>query len=260
MKKIWLNVILLPLLLLLTLVGAIVSPAILAISAFRAGLSGGLTARNLVWIYGRICVWLVGRFIPLRTLGLEHARSAGPCILVANHQSFLDLHILGALPTPNVVIVVKGWPFKIPFYGIFMRISKYLDSDALDQQSLLRLGSEALAGGASLFFFPEGTRSRDGRLGRFRSGAFKLAVETGRPLVPVCLSGMGRLLAPGRLLLGDSSIVVEALPPIDPVAYRDTPVGHIALRRKVKSLMVEKLGFFSEQDLLLKDNKQGGNI
>lgn len=240
-KRLGLNLVLLPALAALTVLGAAL--ALLAVGAARvaARQPASLTTRRLVWLYGRACVWLVGRFVPLRTRGLVRVQDAAPCIVVANHQSFLDLHILGAMPTPNIVLVVKAWPFRIPLYGWFMRQAGYLNSEELDQETLLRRGGEALASGASLLFFPEGTRSRDGRLGRFRSGAFKLAAESGRPVVPVCLSGIGRLLPPDTFLLGDSAITVEALPPVDPAPYRDQPAGHVALRHTVKMVLAEKL-------------------
>ncbi|MEW5773283.1 MAG: lysophospholipid acyltransferase family protein [Thermodesulfobacteriota bacterium] len=236
-----LNLVLLPALAALTVAGALLAPLAVGAARVLAGRPAPLTTRWLVWRYGRACVWLVSRFVPLRTSRLERIGEAAPCIIVANHQSFLDLHILGAMPTPNLVMVVKGWPFRIPLYGWFMRRAGYLNSDELGQETLLRLGGEALASGASIIFFPEGARSRDGRLGRFRSGAFKLAVDTGRPLAPVCLSGVGRLLPPGRFLLGESSIAVEALPSVDPAPYRDAPAGHGVLRRAVRAALAEKL-------------------
>jgi len=236
-KRLCLNLVLLPSLVGLTLLGAALAPLAVGAARIAAGQPVAITTRRLVWLYGRACVWLVSRFVSLRTRELERIGQAAPCIIVANHQSFLDLHILGAMPTPNLVMVVKAWPFRIPLYGWFMRRAGYLNSEELDLESLLRQGGEALAAGASILFFPEGTRSQDGQLGRFRSGAFKLAAETGRPVVPVCLSGMGRLLPPGRFLLGDTAIRVEALPPVDPAPYRDQPAGHVALRREVKTML-----------------------
>ena len=240
-KRLLLNIMLFPALVVVTIAGTALAP--LVIGTTRAVLSRPtrITTRRLIRVYGKICVQLISCFVPLRTENLHRVSDAAPCVIVANHQSAIDQYIMGALPAPNAVVVVKDWPFRIPFYGWFMRRAGYLNSEKLDQAALLQYGADALAEGASVLFFPEGTRSKNGKLGRFRSGAFKLAVTTGRPLVPICLDGVGRFLPPGSILFHDTSISVVALPPQDSTVYAQQPFGHVALRRKVKAMFTETL-------------------
>jgi 1-acyl-sn-glycerol-3-phosphate acyltransferase len=94
--------------------------------------------------------------------------------------------------------------------------------------------------GLSIMVFPEGHRSRDGRMGRFYSGAFKLACHNRIPVVPICIRGSDRLLPPGRRWLAPARIRVTCLDPVDPDDFTGD-LRHIALRKHVKTLMEDCL-------------------
>jgi 1-acyl-sn-glycerol-3-phosphate acyltransferase len=198
-------------------------------------------ARLVIWWYGRGCVALIRAFVPVRGRGLSPASFPQPCIVVANHLSVLDVYFMGAQPVWNMCFVVKSWPWRIPFYRPFMRLAGYLDSDRLPAEELLARSRAVLEAGGSVLFFPEGRRSRDGNLGRFHSGAFALAVATGRPVVPLCLAGTDRLLPPGARRLMPAAVSLAALPAVDPAPFAAGPVAHIELRKLVKKRMSEAL-------------------
>ena len=190
--------------------------------------------RKLIWLYGRGWVTLAGLFMPIKRYG-GHVTS--PCVLVANHASFFDTYFLGAQPLWNVCMALKGWPFRIPCYVWFMRAAGYLNLDELSLEETLAAARAELANGAALFFFPEGTRCPDGQMGRFRTGAFLIALQSSTPVVPLCFWGTHSLLPRGSWLIRPTRIAVRAL---DPVCSQDVghrPDGHILLARRARGMI-----------------------
>jgi len=212
-------------------------------------IAGGLTrreaVRKLIWLYGRGWVVLAGFFMPI---GRHRGPIAVPSVIVANHASLFDVYFMGAQPQWNVCMALKGWPFRIPGYVWFMRAAGYLNLDELSVEEILEAGLEELRRGAALLFFPEGTRSRDGRLGRFRSGAFLVAVRSGAPVVPLCFVGTHSLLPRGAIFVRPTRVVVHALSPVDVEEYRNMPDGHIALAKRVRGLISRALAEMSMCD------------
>jgi len=198
----------------------------------------GRIMRHFIWLYGRGWVALNAPFVRFRREGLEHLRLARPSILVVNHLSFFDTYCMALLPFHDVTFAVRAWPFRISFYGFFMRLAGYLDVENFGWEEVLKAGEQTLAAGGHLLFFPEGHRSRDGRLQRFYSGAFRLAVETGAPVIPLCISGTDTLLPPGQLRLEPATVTLRALPSVDPSTYPG-PDGHRELMHRVKGIMAE---------------------
>ena len=122
-----------------------------------------------------------------------------PSILLCNHQSHLDILPVLAL-TPKMVLVTADWVWKNPFYGYVIRNVDYLPASS-GAEALVPKVRSLLDRGYSIAMYPEGTRSPDGRIGRFHQGAFHLAQETGADLLPVILYGTGRALPKhGRIL------------------------------------------------------------
>jgi 1-acyl-sn-glycerol-3-phosphate acyltransferase len=196
--------------------------------------------RHFIWLYGRGWMVIVAPFIRFRHQGWEHLQTAQPRILVVNHLSFFDTYCMAMLPFSDVTFAVRTWPFRMILYGFFMRLGDYLDVESADWNEVRARSETVLGSGGHLLFFPEGHRSRDGKLQRFYSGAFRLAVETGTPLVPLCITGTDTLLPPGRLWLAPSKVKLRALQPIDPTSFRG-PDGHRELARLVKRRMADNL-------------------
>jgi 1-acyl-sn-glycerol-3-phosphate acyltransferase len=92
----------------------------------------------------------------------------------------------------------------------------------------LSLAARRLQEGRSLVVFPEGTRSRDGALLPFKKGPFHLALTTGRPVVPVAISGTRRLLPPGSLGVRSGSVLVRFAPPVAPALYGPDGIARFA--------------------------------
>jgi 1-acyl-sn-glycerol-3-phosphate acyltransferase len=141
--------------------------------------------------------------------GKERLATGGPFVLVVNHQSLTDLMAMCFLDHPTKYLG-KESVFKVPLLGWAMRIAGEVpvrrgerDSGA---QAVERL-RDWLGRGVSVAIFPEGTRSEDGSIGPFRLGAFRLAIETERPIVPVVISGAAHLLPKGSWIFQEHAEV-----------------------------------------------------
>lgn len=218
------------------------SPPLYIVLSRKCGYLPGQAVRRIIWIYGRIWIRLVSLFVPLKICTRKIDDYPTPCIILVNHQSFFDAFCMGALPIYNVIFVVRSWPFRIPFFGPYMRRAGYLNSENMSCETFLSEAKKSLDRGISVVIFPEGTRSEDGTLGRFYSGAFKLAVESKVPVVPVSLKGTGRFLPKGKTWIRSFPITIKTLPIVDPTGFdRFDPIAHIALRKAVKQIFSHEL-------------------
>ncbi len=126
---------------------------------------------------------------------------------------------MNMLPVCDVCFAVRDWPFRIPVYNFFMGLAHYLNIEKFPWQKSLEVAEETLGRGGFVLFFPEGHRSRDKQLTRYYSGAFKLAVETNAPVIPVCITGTEMLLPPKRHYMKPARIRMKALDPVFPKAF-----------------------------------------
>lgn len=196
--------------------------------------------RHFVWLYGRGWLLIMAPFVRFERQGLDPEKICAPAILVVNHLSFFDTYCMALLPRFDVNFAVRAWPFKLYFYAFFMRLAGYLDVESMAWDECLSAGQRILRQPALQLFFPEGHRSRDGRLQRFYSGAFRLATETGIPLVPLCITGTDELLPPGRFWLQPAHVRLRALEPVDPAEFPGE-FGHVEMRKLVKERMQQAL-------------------
>lgn len=234
------NLTVLPLSLVWTALGILFFPAPFVFLKIMTPWQTDRISRELIRIYARGCLIILMPFIRIKTEGLKADEIKPPCILVVNHLSFLDLYTLAMLPFGDVSLAIRNWPFKMYWYAPFMRLSRYLNVETTDWQHISEKGSRLLAKGAGILFFPEGHRSRNGRLQRFHSGAFKLATETGIKIVPLCIKGTSEILPPGRWWFKPGRVRVKALEPVDPKRFTE-PAAHRKLRKIIKARMAEEL-------------------
>lgn len=176
----------------------------------------------LATLWGR-GVFACNPFWRLIVTGRRKIRPGRAYILVSNHQSLLDIMALFALYR-QFKWVAKDDLFRIPFLGWAMSLVGYIKLSRGRYGSIRQTYADAgrwLASGVSVFFFPEGTRSRTGELGAFKNGAFKLALDTGAWVVPIIVSGTRDLLERGswKFRMG-SRVRIKVLQPIDPAGYR----------------------------------------
>ncbi len=229
-----------PLIALWTLLGVILFPLGFGLWKVVTGWSPGRIMRHFIWIYGRGWMVIMSPFVRFRREGFPRGWNPGPGILVINHLSFFDTYCMALLPLFDVAFAVRAWPFRMFWYSYFMRLAEYLNVESWEWEEISRSGRRILEEGGSVLFFPEGHRSRDGQLQHFYSGAFRLAVETGRPVVPLCITGTDTLLPPGRFWLRPAAVTLRALEPVDPGDFPG-PEGHVRMRKKVKEMIARNL-------------------
>ena len=184
---------------------------------------------QLTSVWGCLFIWLMPTW-SVRVSGRHHT-IAGPCVIVANHQSLLDIPVAHHLFVP-FKWVSKHALFRCPLIGWTMSLNRYIKLNRGDLPSVVRMlrqCKDSLASGSPVFLFPEGTRSTDGCVGAFRSGAFKLAKSAGVPVLPIAISGTAQALPRGRFKLGEASrMTIEVLPAIMPAEYADWDIDDLA--------------------------------
>lgn len=176
-----------------------------------------------------------------RIEGREHLPWNGPAVVVANHQSLADIIVLFGLYRP-FKWVSKASIFKVPFLGWNMRLNRYVGLVRGDRSSIQKMIADCqrwLAEGVPILMFPEGTRSKDGNLRKFKDGAFKLAIDSGAPVIPVVVEGTADAL-PKHGLVMDSyiDVQVKVLPPVDPAPFGEDVDR---LREHVRDLIAGEL-------------------
>ena len=163
-----------------------------------------------------------------------------PCIYVCNHRSFLD-GFLVAHPSWGYesVQVVNIWPFKIPVLGVIAKAAGYLNVNSMPFEDFSSTAKKMIDEGVSIISFPEGTRSKDKETGSFHSSMFHLALETGCPIIPVCISGNETVLRRGNIMLRPGKIVIRQLPALQWEEYKSmTP---FKLKSKVRETIIREL-------------------
>mgnify|MGYP001828826229 FL=1 len=195
----------------------------------------GRGCRILAGIWSRALLG-IGR-VGVRVEGLEHLPT-GPAVYAANHGSALDIPIvLGHLPV-EFRIIHKRSIYLIPFLGQAVWASRHIGIDrrnAFRARRSLTDAARRIRDGTSVVVFPEGTRSPDGTVRRFKRGSFGLALQAGVPIVPVSLVGVKEVVPRGFLSLVPGTVGVRVHPAV-PVAGR-TPDEAEALAEEVRQIV-----------------------
>jgi 1-acyl-sn-glycerol-3-phosphate acyltransferase len=146
--------------------------------------------------------------------GRERIRPDATYVMVANHQSLVDILVLFRLRT-HFKWVSKIENFKVPFIGWNMTMNRYIKLRRGDRDSIVQMirdCDEALSAGNSIMMFPEGTRSVDGQLKDFKRGAFTLAKNNKVPILPIVIHGTADALPKrGYVLQGRHAIGIRVL-------------------------------------------------
>ena len=189
-----------------------------SVAAFLADrlFPGGNRAERIMGWWGRAFVRSGGW--KLRVEGMENLPSGG-AVLVANHQSVVDIPMLLSAFPRSVGFLAKHELGEIPLFGKAMAAAGNLFVDRDDPRDAVRMLREAgarLRDGRLIVVFPEGTRSGDGVIGEFRPGAFFLAQKSGAPIIPVYLDGGYRAIPKGGFRVRHAELLVRVLPPLSP--------------------------------------------
>ena len=173
-----------------------------------------------------------------RTSGVRIHDPRRPYVAVSNHESLADIFLISHLPW-EMKWLSKESIFRIPVMGWMMSLAGDIAvsrSERASRAEALEACRERLRNHVSVMIFPEGTRSRTDELLPFKDGAFRLAVESGVPILPLVVAGTRGAMQKGSLLFGRSRAEVRALDPIptDGMTIADVPM----LRERVRDLII----------------------
>ena len=187
--------------------------------------------------------------LPFVKLRVDRSRRLGDefCVLVVNHQSWLDPLVMLALER-RLSGPARGYLFRVPVMGTVLKLGRFYLSEKGEPAPLDRMrrgAKEALEHRGTLLFFPEGTRTKTGEIDHFHMGAFRMAVEYQLPIQPVVIEGLYHVFPSGSPIVrarGRYPVRVHYLDPVKP------PYGEGSQRRVVRELaqkvhlsMVEEL-------------------
>jgi 1-acyl-sn-glycerol-3-phosphate acyltransferase len=151
------------------------------------------------------------------TRGLERLEPGKTYVFVANHQSIFDIPILFWTLPYQLRIIAKESLGNIPFMGWHLRRAGHMlvDRTRPEPTRIIGWASRLTSHGLSLIVFPEGTRSRDGRVARFKGGSFYVALEAGLPVVPLSVVGSRHVMLKGRVTTYPGEVGLIVHEPID---------------------------------------------
>lgn len=160
--------------------------------------------------------------IKLIVRGLEHIDPTRGYLFASNHVNLFE-PFLGMMAIPQwIVAIEKESNFKIPVYGLLIKAWGNIPINRTDIHAAKRtldIACQALASGTSIAIMPEGTRTRDGRLGPFKKGAFHMAIDAKATIVPYVFKGLYAINRTGSYLLTPGTVEVVFTPPIDTSEY-----------------------------------------
>lgn len=155
-------------------------------------------------------------------IGAENVLIGKPQIFMANHQSDFDVLIVLAHLPGQFRWIVKKELFQIPIFGRAMQSAGYIEIDREDREkAMLSIDKAAMKirEGKSVMSFPEGTRSKDGKIKPFKHGMFYLAIKSGVPIVPISIIGAGEIMPKRSLHIRPGRITLVIDKPIDVSGY-----------------------------------------
>jgi len=187
-------------------------------------------------------------------VGRENIPAFGPVILASNHLSFIDSIVIPLSVTRRVVFLAKAeywegrspaaWPRRL-FFATFDAVPLQR-AQQRDAQASLDLARRVLDRGDAFGIYPEGTRSRDGRLYRARTGVGWLSLAAGAPVVPVGLVGTDRVQPIGARFPRLHRVRVAFGEPVHPEAYTGLPPGRA--RREIADTVMDRIAALSGQE------------
>ena len=189
--------------------------------------------------------WTIVRgnpFWKMKISGQNHIKDNKGYVLVANHASLADIVCLYCLGK-RFKWMAKASLFKIPVFGWTMSLLDYIRLTRGKHGSIRDSFKEAqdwLERDVSVLIFPEGTRSKTGLLAEFKNGAFKLALSTKKPIVPIIIRGTGEVLSKGTATMAATvNGSLKVLHPIEVEGYKEEEFE--ALKTKVWNIMNQEL-------------------
>lgn len=197
----------------------------------------GLLWFNLIAFFGGIKV---------KVEGLEKLDRKKQYVLIANHQSYLDILALYLALPFKLAFIAKKSLFNIPFFGWGMKAIGHISIDRgnpkTGKKSIEKAVKTITKQKKTIFGFPEGTRSLTGEVANFKLGLFTLAMKTDMPVVPLVIKGAREILSKKDFLVKPGTITITVLDPMDISTYDTTDKAKLAndVRDKIRKELGQK--------------------
>lgn len=174
-------------------------------------------------LWGRLFCWIF--LLPVHIQGRNNIKKGESYIIIANHQSYFDAFIVYGFIGIKFKWLMKQEVEKIPLVGAACKAAGHIlidRSSSIKSQDSLKTAKNKLINGMSLVIFPEGTRTHDGKLGKFKRGAFQIAEELHLPILPVTIDGAYNVLPRNKWFVTWHKINITFHKPIPPKGTVDT--------------------------------------
>lgn len=198
----------------------------------------------------RVAMWIVktgvrAAGIRVEVSGRENIPEGRSCIFMCNHVSNLDPPVVLPMVPGRCSVLLKKELMSVPILGTAMRMAKFVPVERGGKrdaaQASVTAAAAALESGLHIMVFPEGTRSRDGRLSMFKKGPFFLAQQTQAPIVPVALSGTQTMMHKGSVAIAPGVARMRFLPVIEPSMYATREETLQAVREAIAEALPEEM-------------------
>ena len=181
--------------------------------------------------------------LPIKVTGRDNVDPKQSYVFVANHQSFLDVFaVYGWLPN-NFKWLMKKEIRRVPFVGTACAVAGHIFVDRSNPRAALQSMEKVkkeLVDGISTVIFPEGTRTKTGEIGRFKQGAFKIAMDMELPVVPITLNGFYKAMPSGQPFANPfSHLSLHIDKPIDISHFTDINDAMVHVREKVEQGVIK---------------------
>jgi 1-acyl-sn-glycerol-3-phosphate acyltransferase len=213
--------------------------SILSTFVDRKGHAAHWCARAWAWLI------LATTGVDVSVRGLERVNQSETYVFISNHQSIYDIPVIFASLPFQLRIIAKESLGRFPFLGWHLLRAGHLlvDRRNPNRADILSRWRRLVADRISLIIFPEGTRSPDGRVGRFRAGSFLLALEAGLTIVPLSVSGSRHVMQKGRLMTCPGRVTLQVHEPIAaPKIASPTIADARALALRVEGIISSDIG------------------
>lgn len=184
-------------------------------------------------IWSRVNAFMTPMFV--RVKGKENIKKGISYVVIANHQSYYDIFLIYGWLGIDIKWIMKKELAKIPGLGFGSKRVGHIFLDRSNSRVALESLNEAkrkLVNGTSVVIFPEGTRSKTGKMGSFKKGAFRLALDLGLPILPVTISGTGKIWPADTMDIkpGKSGLLIHK--PIDITNYTEDSILELMLHAR----------------------------
>ncbi len=179
-------------------------------------------------VFAPVMLWIAG--VKWEVTGRENVPKNEPAIYIANHCSFLDIGCLcGAIPV-NLHFIAKKELVRVPIIGWYLYIAGHILVDRgnrIKSIQSIKKAAQKIKAGKSVAIYPEGTRSKTGKLGVFKKGAFHLAIEAGVRIVPVAINGTYKIWKTDSTKITPGKVSINIGKPIDTSLYAKNQVAEL---------------------------------